>query len=117
MTAKMSKKKYVLLYSLVFAIFALGCFFLFLKKGKSMIWNQDGGPQYYPYLVYMGQWLRDTFARALRGDFTLRMFDFSIGLGNDVGSVVRTHPLEMLSAFVTPAQAQILYSVIILLRL
>ena len=113
----MSKRKYFLVYTLVFAAFALGVFFLFLKKGRSMIWNQDGGPQYYPYLIYLGRWLRDAFGRALQGDFTVKMFDFTIGLGNDVGTVARTHPLEMLSAFVPAAGAETLYSVIILLRL
>ena len=117
MTGKMTKKKYILVYMLVFIIFATGVFFLFLKKQKSMIWNQDGGPQYYPYLIYLGRWLRDAFSRALQGDFTIRMFDFTIGFGNDVGSVARTHPLEMLSAFFSVQQAETLYSVIILLRL
>jgi len=117
MTKSMRKRKYLLVYTLVFAVFALSVFFLFLRKGKSMIWEQDGGPQYYPYLIYLGRWLRDAFSRAFHGDFTVRMYDFTIGLGNDVGSVARTHPLEMLSALVPAAYAETLYSVIILLRL
>ena len=117
MTGKMTKKKYILVYTAAFIMFALGVFFLFLKKNKSMIWNQDGGPQYYPYLIYLGRWLRDAFSRAVHGDLTVKMFDFTIGFGNDVGSVARTHPLEMLSVFASAGQSEILYSLIILLRL
>jgi len=81
-----------------------------------MVWNQDGGPQYLPYLAYTGRYLRDFFSRALQGDFRLKMFDFSIGLGNDVQSVVRAHPLDFLSFFVPVAYTEFLYHVIILLR-
>ena len=112
----MSRKKYIVLYTITFFFFCLGVFFLFVRKGKSMVWNQDGGPQYLPYLAYTGRYLRDFFSRALHGDFRLKMFDFSIGLGNDVQSVVRAHPLDFLSFFVPVAYTEILYHVIILLR-
>ena len=77
MIGKMTKKKYILVYTAAFIMFALGVFFLFLKKNKSMIWNQDGGPQYYPYLIYLGQWLRDAFSRAVHEEFCIFVSEIS----------------------------------------
>ncbi len=114
---RMSRKKYVLAYTLLFAVFCAGVFFLFFKKGRSMVWNQDGGPQYLPYLAYMGRYLRDTVRRALQGDLRLRMFDWRIGFGSDVSAVVRPHPLDFLSIFVPVRYTEILYHVILILRL
>ena len=116
MKQEMSRKKYVLFYTLCFAAFCLGVFFLFIRKGKSMVWNQDGGPQYLPYLAYMGRYLRDFFSRALHGDFRLKMFDFAICFGNDVQTVVRAHPLDFLSVFVPTSYTEVLYHVIIIIR-
>lgn len=117
MRPAMSRKKYLVFYSAVFCLFCLGAFFLFLKKGRSMVWNQDGGPQYLPYLAYTGRYLRDWFARMLSGDFSFQMFDFRIGFGSDVGAVVRAHPLDFLSVFVPVRYTEILYHVILLARL
>ena len=117
MRERMSRKKYVLVYTALFALLSVCVFLLFLKKGRSMVWNQDGGPQYLPYLAYMGRYLRDFFGRAVHGDFTLQMFDWKIGFGNDVSAVVRPHPLDFLSVFVPVRYTEILYHVILILRL
>ena len=117
MEERMSRKKYVLVYTALFALFSVCVFALFLRKGRSMVWNQDGGPQYLPYLAYMGRYLRDFFGRALHGDLTLQMFDWKIGFGNDVSAVVRPHPLDFLSVFVPVRYTEILYHVILMLRL
>ena len=117
MKRTLSRKQYALLYTGIFALFCLGVFMLFVKKGKSFVWNQDGGPQYLPYLAYTGQYIRDLFSRMLRGDFSFRMFDMTIGPGSDVSSIVRAHPLDFLSALVPVRNTETLYTCIFLLRM
>ena len=117
MQKRMSRRNYILIYTVLFALFCAGAFIIFPAKGKSMVWNQDGGPQYLPYLAYMGQYLRDFLSRAVHGDFTLRMFDWRIGFGSDVSAVVRAHPLDFLSVFVPVRYTGILYHFITLARL
>ncbi len=109
--------KYLLKYTIVFALFCAGAFWVFALAGKSFVWNQDGGTQYVPYLSYMGSYLRDFLRRAFHGDFTIQMFDFTIGYGDDVGSVVRAHPLDFLSVFVPSRYTEQLYVFLIFLRM
>ncbi len=72
--------------------------------------------QYIVYLRYMGQYLRTVVWQFLHGNFTLPSYDFSIGMGDDIGQIVRFHPLDFLSVFVPAAFSEILYEVILILR-
>ncbi len=117
MKSLLPKRKYLLKYTILFALFSAGAFWVFWMSGKSFVWNQDGEPQYVPYLAYMGSYLRDAIKRALRGDFTIRMFDFKIGYGDDVGSIIRAHPLDFLSVFVPLRYTEQLYTFLIFFRI
>ncbi len=109
--------RYLLRYTIYFCLFMVGAFWVFWKTGKNFVWNQDGYTQYLPYLEYMGKYLREFVGRAIHGDFTIKMFDFTIGYGDDVGSVVRAHPLDFLSIFVPGAYTEVLYMALIVLRI
>ena len=58
---KKSRFRFYLIYTAVFACFCLGVFFVFLRNGRSFVWNVDGEPQYLPYLIYMGREIRSFF--------------------------------------------------------
>ena len=101
-------KKYVGIYTAVFLVLCLAVFLPFLTGGKSFVGNGDGQSQYILQLRYMGQWLRQTVRDFLHGDFVLRSYDFTIGMGEDIGSIVRFHPLDYLSVFVPAAGTEAL---------
>ena len=73
-------------------------------------------PQYVVYLRYMGQYLRLCIQHILHGDFALPVYDFSIGMGDDIGQIVRFHPLDFLSVFVPSRYTETLYGLILLIR-
>ena len=110
-------RKYILIYTAVFIFLCLAVFFPFMTGGRSLVGNGDGQSQYILQLRYMGQWLRHTLRDFMHGDFVLRSYDFTIGMGEDVGSIVRFHPLDYLSAFVPSSYTEILYDFLIFLRL
>ena len=110
-------RKYVLIYTAVFAVLCLAVFLPFITGGRSLVGKGDGQSQYILQLRYMGQWLRQTLRDFLHGDFALRSYDFTIGMGEDIGSIVRFHPLDYLSVFVPSSGTEILYAFIIFLRL
>ena len=117
MRETMFNRKYFLLYTAVFAVLCLAVFLPFITSGSSMVGKGDGQSQYILQLRYMGQWLRQTVRDFLHGDFVLRSYDFTIGMGEDIGSVIRFHPLDYLSVFVPSSYTEILYDFIIFLRL
>ena len=112
-----SVRKLLLIYTLVFCLFFSAAFFMFARAQHTFIWNVDGGPQYVPYLAYIGMYLRDFFGKLFTGHFAHRMIDFSIGMGSDVGAVFRPHPLDFLSVFVPADKTEILYQAIMILRM
>lgn len=107
---------YVLKYTILFMLLSSLVFLPFLLNGKSFIWKADGEAQYYPYLYYMGNWLRDGLMGLFHGKLP-QMFDFHIGMGDDINAIVRFHPLDFLSALVPGRYTELLYQFLILLRL
>ena len=81
-----------------------------------MVNKVDAMSQYIVYLRYMGQYLRSALNQILHGSFSIPSYDFSIGLGDDIGQIVRFHPFDFLSVFVPAAFTEYLYEGILLLR-
>ena len=115
-TAKRPGRSYIIRYSLLFLGISFFVFLPFLLCGRSFVNKVDGMPQYVVYLRYMGQYLRRCAGNMLHGEFSLPLYDFSIGLGDDIGQIVRFHPLDFLSAFVPSRYTEYLYAFILLLR-
>ena len=111
-----SKRRYTAIYTVLFLIVSLAVFFSFIQHGRSLVCTVDGESQYIVYLRYMGQYIRDTVSGFLHGSFHLKQFDFSIGIGDDIGAIVRFHPLDFLAALVPASFAEEIYAVILLLR-
>lgn len=107
---------YFLVYTLLFAVIFGGVFSVLLLKGKGFIWRIDGKPQYVPYMSYMGDYLRELFHNFAGGNYTIRMYDFSIGMGEDIRSVFRIHPTEFLSAFFRKDKLETLYNLLMVFR-
>ena len=112
------RKHLWLWYSISFCVFFFGFFMMFFLRGKSMIWQDDGFNMYFPNLYYIGRHLRDFISGILKGEFSFRMFDFTLGMGDDVrGAVMRIHP-DSLLAFLVPAKGtELFYHFLIFFRL
>ena len=113
-------RNYLLCYTLLFVFLSALVFLPFCLAGKGFVWagadwSGDGESQYFPYLYYMGNWLREGIAGLLSGGGWTQ-YDFSIGMGADVRTVVRFHPLDVLSVLVPGGWTEGLYGFLILLR-
>ena len=110
------ESSYVLRYTFLFLGMTGLVFLPFLLNHRSLVNKVDGSSQYIVYLRYMGQYLRDVLRQLLHGNFHLPSYDFSIGMGDDIGQIVRFHPLDFLSVLVPASCTEALYSVILILR-
>ena len=120
-----SKKKYYLLYTILFAVMALLVYYPFYQTGKSFVWDadsRDGLVQHYNALMYYGKALRET-ARALLQEHRLVLpeYSFSLGMGSDVLKTLHYYvigdPLNLLSVLVPSAKIYLLYNALIIVRM
>ena len=107
---------YFLCYTALFSVVSALVFLPFFTSGRSMVNKVDGMTQYVVYLRYMGQYLRKCAESILSGSFSIPTYDFSIGLGDDIGQIVRFHPLDFMSIFVPGRYTEKLYEVILFIR-
>ena len=111
----MNKKKYYIQYTVAWALLSVFLFIIFALNGKSLIWMYDGKTQHFPALVYIGEYLK----KAIGGNFS--MMDFHIGQGFDVISSLNYYgfgdPLNLLAVLVPRANMEVLYIVLIFIRL
>ena len=119
-----SKKKYFLLYTILFAVMALLVYYPFHLTGKSFVWDadsRDGLVQHYNALMFYGKALRET-ARALLREHRLILpeYSFSLGMGADVLKTLHYYvigdPLNLLAAIVPSAKIYFLYCALIIVR-
>lgn len=112
---------FLLFFSMAFAGLFLCTYFLFFRYGKSFIWNYDGIKQHFTALAYLGNYYREIASNLLQGDFTLPMFDFSIGMGEDIITTLNFYglgdPLTLLAAFVPEQKTEMLYQFLVVFRM
>jgi len=118
-TAKTKYKRsiaLVVLYSVVFLVLIGVIYLPFFLESKSMVWEYDGINQHYPALVYFSELLKGIF----QGE-GFPMVDFKIGMGFDTLTTLHYYaigdPLNLFSVFVPKENMEVLYTVLILLRL
>ncbi len=117
------KKKTLLAYSGIFTVLAVAVFGLYFGFfGKTLVSNGDGVHQHVTVLAYYGEYLRTILRNIfIEHTFTIPMFDFSIGLGNDIISTLNYYgvgdPLNLFSVFVSEQYTEYLYSVLAVLRM
>ena len=111
----------IVLYSVLFILLSLAVYAVFMLFGKSFIWGTDGITQHYPSLTYIGKWGRKVILNFLKGNFTVPIWDFSIGYGADAITTFHYYglgdPLSLLSIIVPARYTEYLYNFLIILRL
>lgn len=118
-----ARKKTFLGYSFAFVCFgALILWQYFFSNGRSLILAPDGLSQHAVVLGYYGKYLRTIIHNIfVERSFVIPMFDFSIGLGNDIVSTLHYYavgdPLNLLSVFVPEAYTDYLYSALAVVRM
>ena len=105
---------YFLLYTAVFACLLLLVFVDFIRFDRSLLWRSDGVSQYYPRAVYFANYIRTLLSGILRGNFTLPMYDFSLGMGSEV--TYSLEPLYFLFALFGADHVEAVYTAQVLIR-
>lgn len=115
------KLSYYFWYTLFFSIIA-GCIIIvFITHGKSFVWVKDGMAQHYPTLIYIHKYLTGIIKSLLAGKLSIPMVDYRIGQGMDVLTTLNYYgfgdPLMFLSALCPTKYMEIMYGILIFLRL
>lgn len=109
------KKNEYVRYTIWFLLCMAVILFPFALRGKSLIKHGDAFNQYYPVFVYIGQWLR----ACLHGE--IRLFDFRIGLGDDVIHALNYHGFGDITQLVSIAfpykYSEYAYDLVMVLKL
>ncbi len=114
---------FYLLYTIAFAGFALFLYSFFLSEWKGpAIWGHDGVPQHVNSLAYYGNYLREILKSIfVEHQPALPMWDMHIGYGSDILTTLHYYvigdPLTLLAVFVPEEKTEILYEILIFLRL
>ena len=117
-----SKKDFYLLYTLVFGVISFFIYYQFAGNGKSLVWSHDGIPQHLNSLAYYGRYLREVLHTIfVEHKLELPMWDMNIGYGSDILTTLHYYvigdPLTLLSVFVPADKTEVLYEVLIFLRI
>lgn len=105
---------YFMVFTAVFAFMLVLAFIDFIRFDRTLLWKNDTISQYYPKAVYFANYIRDLVAGLARGNFTLPMYDFSLGLGREV--TYSLEPLYFLYALFGADKVELASTVITLLR-
>ena len=118
---KEKKYAYFVIYTLTFAAASLFVFRHFFLYGKTFIDRGDGISQHYNVLLYYSKLLKQIALNFLHGNFTFPMWDFSLGLGEDILQILNYHEIGdplALAALISPnSYIDYCYSAIFLMRL
>lgn len=124
MEAERNRKKqrqYYLSYTILFIIISGVMTLLFWLSDRSFVWAKDGAAQHYPTLVYIHHFLVEFVENLLQGRFVVPMMDFTIGEGMDVLTTLNYYgfgdPLTLTALFCPEKHLEILYGVLIFVRL
>lgn len=116
-----SGRSVYLLYTLCFFAFSALIIALYAAAGKSFVWWDDGMYQHINSLAYYGKYLREVFSGFFRGDFELPMFDLSVGYGADIATTLNYYvfgdPFSFFAVFVLERLTEVLYNILIFVRL
>ncbi len=108
---------YYLWYTFVFLLLSAGMFIPFLMTGRSMVWEVDGRTQYFPQLVFLRRFLLETLNGILHGNWNIRSYDFSIGMGDGISAAARVNRLDSISVFVQARFLGYFYTLLVFVRI
>lgn len=116
-----TKRKDLLNYTVIFLIICFIGYLPFWMSGRSLVWKTDGVGQYYPAFLYIGQYIREYIGGMLKGSFSPKLFDLSIGMGEDVIGALNYYgmgdPLNLLAVFATKTNGAYVFTGMYFLRL
>lgn len=121
-SGKEKKTDFYILYTIVFAVISLVIYGCFYFNGKSLVWSHDGVPQHINALAYYGKYLRNVLKTLIFDHkISLPMWDMHIGYGSDILTTLHYYvigdPLTLFSVFVPEKNTEILYEILIFLRI
>ncbi len=119
---KTDRRKYYLIYTLLFAVLCAGTFFWFPMYGRSLVRGGDGYYQHTKALAFLGKWLRDIVHTVfVRHSLDLPTYSLSMGYGADAVTTMHYYvlgdPLNLLAVFVPQEKTAILYECLIFVRM
>lgn len=113
--------RFLLLYTIVFAIAAVSAFRFFPEHGKHMIWKQDGLTQHYTALCYFSRWGRSVLSSILHGSPSFPTFNLHIGYGADLLTTLQYYvigdPFSLPAVFVPQKYMLLFHDAMMILRL
>ena len=123
----MPRVKYYFIYTLLFIAIAFLMYLPFIIRGKSFVFcdthgGGDGLVQHFNSFVYYGDYLREIINTLFtEHKLVIPMFDLTIGYGQDIVQTLSYYvigdPFSFLSVFFSHENAELGYSLIILLRI
>ena len=116
------KREYFIIYSLVFFLVFICCYFPYFVKGKTFIWDKDGWKQHYKALVYYGEYIRSIIKQLfIKHEFTIPTWEFNLGEGSDIIQTLHYYvlgdPFTVFSFLVPPELMHHYYNAIVALRM
>lgn len=92
-------------YTGLFLIIVIGGYAILLKNHLSMVWYIDAVSQYYPAILYTGQYLRECVTGLLSGQSGIHFYDLSIAWGENIISALNYYgfgdPINLLTVLIT----------------
>ncbi len=121
-TKNLCTRKYLLLYTLVFLVAAIGVYYWHLVSESTLIWYKDGFNTHYKSLIYYAQYIRSIIKELIFNHrFVLPEWEFSMGEGMDILQSLHYYVIGdpfTFFAFLVPTRFMwIYYDVMIILRL
>ena len=110
-----NKRTIIIIYSLAFLLTYLLAFYPFYSDSRSFVLWFDGSDQTYPWLAYLGIWTRRIISNFQKGNFSIPLYDFSIGWGDGTINYLASNGmldpvLAIASAMLPTAYVEFLYN-------
>ncbi|MEG0072400.1 MAG: YfhO family protein [Raoultibacter sp.] len=114
------KKVFWIIYTLCFVIISFCSLGAYPFNGASLAWDVDGLEQYYPFFIYVGQWVRGVVGGFLTGQgLQFPLWDMSLGYGSDIPSVLDViyNPFYLISAVCPERYSEYFFQFLVVLRM
>lgn len=114
-------RKATLIYSAMFLLIFATAYVPFFMGGRTFVTKMDGIDQYFMGFFYFGKYLRELASRVMTGDLSLRFYDLSIGMGEDIMGSLNYYgfgdPVYLVSAFFDGDLSPVVYSLSFFVRI
>lgn len=113
-------KAYWIIYTLCFVAISSLALIAYPTTGNSLAWGVDGLEQYYPFFVYVGQWVRGVVGGIFSGQgLQFPLWDMSLGYGSDIPSVLDViyNPFYLISALCPERYSEYFFQFLVVFRM